>query len=108
MPGSGAVAVISDSFWQRRFDRSPSVIGKTVDVNLAPVTIIGVAPRGFSGASHVHTPQDLFLPLSMQPVIFPKKTVHYCPIPTHGGSRSWGDCSRASPMSKRALRWLSA
>ena len=73
VPGSGAVAVISDSFWQRRFDRSPSVIGKTVDVNLAPVTIIGVAPRGFSGASHVHTPQDLFLPFSMQPVIFPKE-----------------------------------
>lgn len=74
VPGSGAVAVISDSFWQRRFGRSPSVIGRTVDVNLAPVTIIGVAPRGFSGASHVHTPQDLFLPLSMQPVIFPKET----------------------------------
>jgi predicted permease len=74
VPGSGAVAVISDSFWQRRFDRSPFVVGKTVEVNLAPVTIIGVAPRGFSGASHVHTPQDLFLPLSMQPVIFPKET----------------------------------
>ena len=74
VPGSGAVAVISDSFWQRRFDRSPSVIGKTVDVNLTPITIVGVAPRGFSGASHVHTPQDMFLPFSMQPVIFPKPT----------------------------------
>jgi predicted permease len=74
LPGSGAVAVISDSFWQRRFDRSPSVIGKTIDVNLTPFTIVGVAPRGFAGASHVHTPQDLFLPLSMQPVIFPKPT----------------------------------
>jgi len=62
VPGSGAVAVISDSFWQRRFDRSSSVIGKTVDVNLTPITIVGVAPRGFSGASHVHTPQDMFLP----------------------------------------------
>ncbi len=70
VPGSGAVAVISDSFWERRFDRSPSIIGKSVDVNLTPVTIIGVAPRGFSGASHVHIPQDLFMPLSMQPVIF--------------------------------------
>ena len=74
VPASGAVAVISDSFWQRRFDRSPSVIGMIVDVNLTPITIIGVAPRGFAGASHVHTPQDLFLPLSMQPVIFPKET----------------------------------
>jgi predicted permease len=73
-PGSGAVAVISDSFWQKRFDRSPSVIGKTMNVNLTPITIIGVAPRGFSGASRVHISQDMFLPLSMQPVIFPEPT----------------------------------
>jgi len=46
VPASGAVAVISDSFWQRRFDRSLSVIGMIVDVNLTPITIIGVAPRG--------------------------------------------------------------
>jgi predicted permease len=71
-PGGGPVAVISDSFWQRRFNRSQAVIGKTIDVNLTPITIVGVAPRGFTGASHVQAPQDLFLPLSMQPVIFPK------------------------------------
>src|SRR5580704_10334675 len=74
VPGSGAVAVISDSFWQRRFDRSPSVIGKTVDVNLTPITLVGVAPHGFTGASSVQRSQDLFMPLSMQPVIFPQKT----------------------------------
>ena len=71
-PGVGAVAVISDAFWQRRFARSPSVIGKTVNVNLTPITIIGVAPPGFTGASHVQTPQDLFMPIAMQPVIFPR------------------------------------
>jgi predicted permease len=73
-PGSGAVAVISDSFWQRRFNRSPTVIGKTVGINLRPVTIIGVAPQGFTGASRVHNSQDLFMPFYVQPVIFPKKT----------------------------------
>jgi hypothetical protein len=72
-PGSGAVAVISDAFWQRHFARSPSVIGKTINVNLNPVTIIGVAPPAFTGASHVQTPQDLFMPISMQPVIFPRE-----------------------------------
>jgi MacB-like periplasmic core domain len=72
-PGSGTVAVISDAFWQRRFDRSPTVIGKTVDVNLTPVTIIGVAQYGFTGGSRVQTPQDMFLPLSMQPLIFPQE-----------------------------------
>jgi predicted permease len=73
VPGSGAVAVISDSFWARHFARSPSVIGKTIDVNLTPVTIIGVAPHGFTGASSAQRSQDLFIPLSMQPVIFPQK-----------------------------------
>jgi predicted permease len=73
VPGSGAVAVISDSFWTRHFNRSPSVIGKTIDVNLTPITIIGVAQRGFTGASNVQQAQDLFMPLSMQPVIFPQK-----------------------------------
>jgi MacB-like periplasmic core domain len=71
-PGSGAVAVISDAYWQKQFGRSPSVLGKSVDVNLTPVTIVGVAPPGFTGASRVQTPQDLFLPLSMQPAIFPR------------------------------------
>jgi predicted permease len=72
---SGTVAVISYSFWQRRFDRSPSIVGKTINVNLTAITIVGVAPKGFSGASHVHTPQDLFMPLSAQPLIFPWKAV---------------------------------
>jgi hypothetical protein len=50
------------------------VLGKTVNVNLTPITIIGIAPPGFTGASRVQTPQDMFLPLSMQPVIFPRHT----------------------------------
>jgi predicted permease len=72
-PGSGAVAVISDAFWTRRFGRSPSVVGKSVDLNLTPFTIIGVAPPGFAGASHAQVSSDVFLPLSMQPVIFPRE-----------------------------------
>jgi len=72
-PGSSPVAVISEAFWERRFGRSPSAIGKTIDLNLTPVTIIGVAPKGFTGASHVQASQDLFLPLSMQPVILARE-----------------------------------
>lgn len=70
---SGTVAVISDSFWQRKFNRSPFVVGKTMVVNLIPITIVGVAPKGFTGASRVHDPQNLFMPLSAQPLIFPRK-----------------------------------
>src|SRR6185312_4340950 len=59
-PGSGAVAVISDAFWARRFGRSPSVIGKTIDLNLIPMTIVGVAQAGFGGASHAQISSDVY------------------------------------------------
>ena len=72
VPGSGAVVVISDDLWQRHFGRSPSVVGTTLILNQAALTIVGVNPRGFTGAKNVQAPPDLFLPISMQPVIDPK------------------------------------
>ena len=72
VPGSGSVVVISDEVWQRYFGRSPSVIGKTLTLNQTAVTIVGVNPRGFTGAKNVLQSPDLFVPISMQPVIDPK------------------------------------
>jgi putative ABC transport system permease protein len=43
------VAVISHSFWQRRFGADPEVIGKTITYDDAPVTIVGFTPPGFFG-----------------------------------------------------------
>ena len=50
MPGSPAVAMISDAFWNREFARSPAAIGRSIEINDVPVTIIGVNPKGFTGA----------------------------------------------------------
>ena len=50
MPGSPAVAMISDTFWNREFARSPAAIGRSITINDVPVTIIGVNPKGFTGA----------------------------------------------------------
>jgi predicted permease len=71
-PGEGAVAVISDGYWARAFGRSPSVIGKTINLNLTPVTIVGVNQPSFTSATSVQTAADFFVPLSMQPVLLPK------------------------------------
>ncbi|HXC96356.1 MAG TPA: ABC transporter permease [Edaphobacter sp.] len=70
-PGGGAVAVISDGFWQRSFGRSPNVIGKVFNVNTIPVTIIGVNPRGFTGAKSVQSSPEVFMPLSMISLLHP-------------------------------------
>ncbi|HEU5453453.1 MAG TPA: ABC transporter permease [Terriglobales bacterium] len=71
-PGSGPVAVISDGFWARRFGRSPGVIGKTIELNLTPITIVGVNPAGFTGALQAQRSPDVFFPLSMQPLLEPR------------------------------------
>jgi hypothetical protein len=72
VPGSGTVAVISDGLWQREFDRSPAALGQTVKLNQASMVIVGVNPRGFTGVKNVQQTPDIFVPLSMQPVIDPK------------------------------------
>ena len=45
----GPLAVISYAYWQRRFGMSPAVLGKVVQVNNTPVTIVGVTPPDFFG-----------------------------------------------------------
>ena len=46
--GRNAVAVIGYGLWQRMFAGNERAIGATVRVGGAPLTIIGVAPAGFS------------------------------------------------------------
>ena len=58
----GAVAVISDGFWARRFARDPAVLGKSVQVGTQWVTIVGVTPPGFFGLQ-VGAPIDITLPM---------------------------------------------
>jgi predicted permease len=70
-PGSGPVAVISDEFWTRRFGRSPGIVGKTIQLNLTPVTIIGVNPRGFTGASSTQEAPDVIMPFSLASIATP-------------------------------------
>ena len=41
------VAVLSDSFWTRRFGRDPSVVGRRIVVSEQPVTVVGVMPPDF-------------------------------------------------------------
>jgi predicted permease len=68
-PGTGAVATISEGLWERAFGKDPSAIGKVIIVNMTPVTVIGVNPRTFTGARSVQSSPDIFMPLSMIPLI---------------------------------------
>ena len=56
------VAVISDAVWERYFDRRPDVLGRVIQSGTDSYTIVGVAPREFTG---VRAPlrTDLWVPL---------------------------------------------
>src|SRR5262252_4103242 len=63
--GESHVAVLSHAYWQSRFASNPSVVGETLVVNGRPLTIVGVAPRGFEGTTVGVSPQ-VFVPLTLR------------------------------------------
>ena len=69
-PNGHPVAVISHGYWNRRFGREPSVVGRTIHLSGAPFTIVGVAPREFFGLEVGRAP-DIWVPLTMQPTVMP-------------------------------------
>jgi predicted permease len=69
-PRSHPVAVISYAFWERRFGKDPSIVGKTVLANEYPLTIIGVTPPRFFGI-YLSSSPDVWVPLMMTPVFNP-------------------------------------
>jgi predicted permease len=70
-PGAHPVAVISHNYWERRFARAPDIIGRTLTLAGADYTIIGVAPRGFTG-EWVGRPIDLWVPFMMASQVMPE------------------------------------
>jgi predicted permease len=58
------VGVISHALWERFYDRSPDVIGRTLSVNGAAITIVGVAPKRFIGARTGGSAARVWLPLN--------------------------------------------
>ncbi|HZD76542.1 MAG TPA: ABC transporter permease [Acidobacteriaceae bacterium] len=60
-PGSDHVAVLSSGAWERYFGRDPSVVGRSVDLNEASFTIVGVLPPGAAYPAD----GDVWLPLSL-------------------------------------------
>jgi predicted permease len=63
------VAVLTYSFWQRRFAGDPRVVGRTITLNGRTFTVIGVTPQGFRGVEP-YLNLDLFVPVSMQPAVY--------------------------------------
>ena len=69
-PGTHPVAVLAHAFWQVRFHGDPGIVGRTIEINRHPYTVVGVAAPGFQGSA-TGLRMDLWIPLAMQEQISP-------------------------------------
>jgi predicted permease len=63
--GGSEVVVLSHAYWRSHLGGSPAVINETMVVNGHPLTIVGVAPKGFDGTT-VGLKPDVFMPITMR------------------------------------------
>jgi putative ABC transport system permease protein len=62
--GADPVMVISYGYWKTRFGGDPGIVGRQVSVDGHPMTIIGIAPKGFVGVAPFIAVEG-YLPLGM-------------------------------------------
>ena len=61
-PIGAPVAVISHAFWQRQFSGAAGALGATLQLGDRQFTVIGIAPRDFTGVEYAAP--DVWLPIS--------------------------------------------
>jgi len=61
--GSADSVVLSYRYWENALGSRPDVVGQALVVNGKPLTIVGVAARGFSGTTNPLSP-EVFVPIT--------------------------------------------
>lgn len=65
VPGANPVVVLDYRYWQRTYHGDANIIGRSIQLNGAVYTIIGVAPREFTGTESFPLECAFWAPLSM-------------------------------------------
>lgn len=69
-------AVMSFDTWMHEYAGDPAIVGSTFRMNTQPVTIIGIAPKGYFGDRLTSTPPDYYLPLESMAVLLNVPYLH--------------------------------
>jgi predicted permease len=76
--GGHSVVVLNYRFWQRRFGGDPHVIGRTLEIDHAPYTIVGVMPSSFA-FNDIAGVGDVYLPASLMRAVANGPAPSYLP-----------------------------
>jgi putative ABC transport system permease protein len=63
-PGAAPITVVSHGFWQQELGGDPGVLGRRIEIDGAPVEVVGVMPRGFYFPSPIFR---IWRPLMLDP-----------------------------------------
>jgi len=73
--GAAFTAVMSYDMWAHDYGSDPGVIGSTFRINTQPVTILGIAPKGYYG-DRLSNPPNFYLPLESMAVLLSVPYLH--------------------------------
>lgn len=59
--GKNKIAILSDKLWQRRFNRDPNIIGKSISIDRENYSIVGVMPAGYRFPVYIES--ELWIPM---------------------------------------------
>ena len=79
---AGFGVVISEGFWQSWFGRAPDVLGRKLTIDNTVFTVVGVMPKGFTGADPMDRPV-LWVPLATEPTLNGERNM------TKAGIHAW-------------------
>ncbi len=63
----GLAVVISERFWRSWFDGAPDVVGRKLEIDNTPLTVVGVMPKSFIGANPT-LQSEIFVPLAVEQI----------------------------------------
>ncbi len=58
------VVVLSDGCWRRRFGQDPHILGRVLNLNARPYTVVGVLPRDYRSVEGFGLAPEFYLPIS--------------------------------------------
>jgi putative ABC transport system permease protein len=64
------VAVLSAAVWHRRFESDPALVGRTIQLNSVPYTVVGIAAEGFRYSGPNSDRAEVWTPLAVTYVGF--------------------------------------
>ena len=79
-PSGPRVAMISDGLWRRAFGGQREIIGKAIEIDAQPYTVVGVMPPGYAFPPGSNDQAEVWAPLQLDPADASRRASHFLSV----------------------------